>query len=328
MTIRCKNFIYPALFALFLFFFNIDSVLAQEKATYQVKPGDTLYSISKQLEVTIAELKQWNSLQGNEIEPGQSLTYYNRESTSTNTTGNLEGDSDPLISNESASRNAYYTVKSGDNLYKISREHNMSLEELKELNNLSSDQIRVGQKLAVKQVNVAPSVARFAEESTPQGVFAIYDVKSGESLPGILSRFKMTEEELLALNPALNLQSIDRGQKITVLMPPSRNYDNPYLQKANLQDLGEVNVTSYSASETGQPTTTGDLYDPESLTAAHSNISLGSIIFVENNATGNGVYVRINDRITGSGLKLSQKAFEVLELNSSTQPTVTIYTED
>ncbi|HET8864440.1 MAG TPA: septal ring lytic transglycosylase RlpA family protein, partial [Gracilimonas sp.] len=71
----------------------------------------------------------------------------------------------------------------------------------------------------------------------------------------------------------------------------------------------------------------GELYDPEALTAAHSNIALGSIIFIENVETGNGVYVRINDRITGSGLKLSQRAFSILQLDKATQPAVTIYTE-
>lgn len=308
----------------FLFSFNL---VAQEKASYEVKQGDTLYNISKRLNVTIAELKEWNNLSGNEIELGQELVYYIPKPDNLQTEELPEDPSDPLINRSSNAQNTFYTVKSGDTLYRIARLHNMTLEQLKNLNNLTGDNLRVGQKLAVKKVQVAPSVARFLEESTPQGAFTVYEIKNGETFDALLARFKMTEEEFRLLNPEIEPSVISSGQEVTVLMPPSRKYQNPYLQKANLQDLGEVTVTEYEDSQTGETTTNGELYDPNALTAAHSNIALGSIIFVENKETGNGVYVRINDRITGSGLKLSQKAFNTLNLQQSSQPQVTIYTE-
>lgn len=299
--------------------------MAQEKATYQVKQGDTLYGISKQLNVSIAELQQWNNLDGNQIELGQELIYYLQEE---QTQELPEEKSESLVNRSSGSENVFYIVKSGDSLYRIAQDHNMTVEELKELNNLTDNNLRIGQRLAVKKQSEAPpSVAEFSKESTPQGVFSVYEIKSGENLENILSRFKMTENEFRMLNPKLDTNRLPSGQQITILLPPSRNYDNPYLQKANLQDLGEVQVFSYSDSEFGETTTNGELYDPEALTAAHSNISLGSIIFVENIQTGNGVYVRVNDRITGSGLKLSQKAYSTLRLNEANQPAVTIYTE-
>ncbi|WP_390298075.1 LysM peptidoglycan-binding domain-containing protein [Gracilimonas halophila] len=299
--------------------------MAQEKATYKVKQGDTLYGISKQLNVSIAELQQWNNLDGNQIELGQELTYYLQNE---NPQELSEGESEPLVNRSSGSENVSYIVKSGDSLYKIAGEHNMTVQELKDLNNLTENNIRVGQRLAVKKQSEAPpSVAEFSEESTPQGVFSIYEIKSGENLEDITSRFKMTENEFQMLNAELDMRRIPAGQQVTILLPPSRNYENPYLQKADLQDLGEVQVFSYSESEFGETTTNGELYDPEALTAAHSNISLGSIIFVENVQTGKGVYIRINDRITGSGLKLSRKAYSTLRLNEANQPAVTIYTE-
>jgi LysM repeat protein len=302
-------------------------IYAQEKAMYEVKQGDTLYGISKSLNVTIAELKEWNNLSSNEIELGQELVYFIPQNEA-DEQDLPEPASDPLISGSSAGQNTFYTVKSGDTLYRIAAMHNMTLQQLKSLNNLESDNIRVGQQLAVKKVSVAPNVSEFQEESTPQGVFSIYKIKRGESVQDILDRFKMTETEFKMLNPEIELSRIGTGQDVTVLLPPSRNYENPYLQKANLQDLGSVNVFMYEESEKGSTTTNGELYDPQALTAAHSNIALGSIIYIENPETGSGVYVRINDRITGSGMKLSQKAYEVLRLNEVTQPAVTIYTEE
>lgn len=310
--------------AVFLLLLTAGSVLAQEKATYTVKSGDTLYGISKSLNVTIAELQQWNNLSGNDIELGQDLIYYIRD----DNTGVSEEESEPLISQSAGSQNVYYTVKSGDTLYGIAREHSMTISQLRDLNNLSGDNIRVGQTLAVKKKSEAPpSVAEFSEESTPQGVFSAYSIKSGETVNAINRRFKMTEEEFLKLNPDVDPNRLVAGQEVTVLLPPSRNYGNPYLQEANLQDLGEVSVTKYAPSQKQETTTNGELHDPTALTAAHSNIALGSIIFVENSETGNGIYVRVNDRITGSGLKLSEKAFETLQLDNVNQPVVKIFTE-
>ena len=47
------------------------SATAQEKKTYQVKKGDTFYSISKALDVTVAELKEWNGISSNTLEIDQ-----------------------------------------------------------------------------------------------------------------------------------------------------------------------------------------------------------------------------------------------------------------
>ncbi|MDZ7806077.1 MAG: LysM peptidoglycan-binding domain-containing protein [Gracilimonas sp.] len=317
--------IRSTLFLMVFLLFSTANVLAQEKATYEVKSGDTLYGISKSLNVTIAELQQWNDLSGSDIELGQELVYYILEE---NADGNAEQESEPLISQPSGSQNVFYTVKSGDTLYKIAGEHSMTISQLRELNNITGDNIRVGQTLAVKKKSEAPpSVAEFSEDSTPQGVFSVYSIKSGDTVNAINRRFKMTEEEFLHLNPDVDPNRLVAGQEVTVLLPPSRNYDNPYLQKANLQDLGEVSVAKYESSSRQETTTNGELYDPNGLTAAHSNIALGSIIFVENSETGNGIYVRVNDRITGSGLKLSEKAFATLQLDKVNQPIVKIYTE-
>lgn len=300
-------------------------VAAQEASTYEVKKGDTLYSISRKLKVSISELKQWNNLSDNTISVGQVISYYRVEKQSEDLPDLPSSQS--LIGDSAGDDNTYYTVKSGDNLYSISRAHNMTVDQLKGLNNLESDNIRVGQNLTVKKTSVAPSISRFAEASSPQGTFTLYEINRGEKLNDILQKFRMKEVELQQLNPQVKLNNLVSGQEITVLLPPSRNYPNPYMQKANMQDLGSVAVTKYQASDTGTATTNGELYDPQGLTGAHSNIALGSVIFVENSSNGNGLYIRITDRITGSGLKLSDAAFRALELGNSERPAVKIYTD-
>lgn len=310
---------------LFILFITWASVYAQEKKTYTVQQGETLYSISKTLDVSVAELQSWNDLTDNALSIGDELVYYTVEQEQEAETAIGES----LVSISTPPENIFYTVKSGDNLTVIARAHNMTVQELRALNDLSSDILSIGQQLSVRKMkdSVGPSVSEFSEESSPQGTFVVFTVEQNQTLSDILRKFKMSEKELQELNPEVNLSSITQNQKITVLLPPSKSYSNPYLNSASLQDLGEVGVSSYKTSELGNTTVNGELYNPDELTAAHSNIALGTIIFIENSKTKAGIYVRINDRITDSGLKLSGKAFRILGLNDLSNPTVTIYTE-
>lgn len=320
MMSKCLPFALMCL----MFLLSTNSVFAQQEKEYTVQQGETLYSISKKLEVTIAELKQWNNINDNEIFIGQKLIYFTRSENEQQAQATKQ---QSLISNrQPESQNVYYSVKSGDNLFAISRAYNMSVEELKALNNLESDNIRVGQQLVVRKESAGPTVA-VTSDSSPQGQFSVYTIQQGESMKSLLEKFKMSEKVFRELNPQINVNSIYAGQQATVLMPPVRNFANPYLEKANLQDLGEVQAKKYSVNEKASTTTNGELYNPDALTAAHSNIALGTILFVENPATGKGIYVRVNDRITGDGIKLSRRAFESLGLKENESAAVNIYME-
>jgi LysM repeat protein len=318
--------IKAVLLILFVVFFS-NSINAQEQKTYQVKKGDTFYSISKALDVTVAELKEWNGITSNNLEIDQELIYYIQSTPQVVSDSLPTEDTSTLISTSSSTPNTYYLVKSGDSLYKIAQENDMTVQELKDLNNLTSNNLRIGQRLAVKSVSIAPVVSEFSNESSPQGKFALYTLSSSDNLNSVLNKFEMTEQELQALNPQIDVNNLNLAKNITVLLPPSKTFDNPYLEKADLQDLGSVPVMVYSDSDKGNATTNGELYNPEKLTAAHSNISIGSVIFVENPENGKGIYVRINDRITNAGLKLSHSAFRILDLILNQPQSVSIYTD-
>lgn len=286
--------------------------------THTVQRQETLFSISKQYNVSIAEIKSWNNLSSNNLQVGQELTIYPSEAN--------DQEQQSLVVEKETQRNSYYTVKSGDSLYKIAQERDMTVEELKSLNNLTSNTIRVGQQLTVRSKPAPPpSVADEDIESSPQGKFMVHTISGGaKSLQNLLNKFRMDEQEFRALNPSIDRDRFQNGSEVTVLAPPTRTYKNPYLMSSSLQDLGSTAVSQYGKNERGNPTTNGELYNPNDLTAAHSNISLGSVIYIENNDNNRGVYVRINDRHSGNGLKLSSAAWQTLNFNSNL-PTVTIY---
>jgi len=305
---------------------------SEEAVIHTVEPGETLFAISRKYNVTIAEIQQWNNLPGSELTVGSELTIYPDESDSAGSpVQETEEPSGEVISRslaeEASESTGYYLVKSGDSLSKIAREHNMTIEELKRLNNLQSDIIRVGQQLTVRQAQSAPSVAEAGDdlESSPQGKFVIYSVSGGETLTDILDKFEMTQAELSALNPGAEISELNRGQRLTVLMPPVKYFANPYKKRDERQNLGSIQALVYQENSLATPTTSGELYNPEQLTAAHPNMALGAVVFVENQQNKRGVYVKINDRFSGDGIKLSKKAYQLLNFNGSGPSIVSIY---
>jgi rare lipoprotein A (peptidoglycan hydrolase) len=72
-----------------------------------------------------------------------------------------------------------------------------------------------------------------------------------------------------------------------------------------------VKASWYGTKFAGQPTASGERYDPNRLTAASKTLPLGSIVKVENPSNGHSVTVRINDCgpfVRGRSLDLSRGA--------------------
>lgn len=309
--------------------------VSQEAVRHTVAAGETLYSISRRYGVTIAEIQQWNSLEGTLLSAGQELIIYTGNTPAPERIPAPEQQTPreneiPARSIVSAptSANTWYTVRSGDTLTRIAREHNMSTEELRRLNSIQGDLISVGQRLIVRSTRNTPVVEEEYRDSTPQGRFILYRPQRGESFQEILRRFSMSAEEMEALNPGIDLNNRPPAE-MTVLLPPDRTFPNPYRVDAGLRDLGSVPATVYDDRITALTTTSGELYNPSQLTAAHANIALGTVVFVENPENGRGVHVKVNDRFSGNGIRLSRKAFEMLGFHSAVgAPTAVIYQEE
>lgn len=97
---------------------------------YVVKKGDTLWSIANNFNVSVNDLKNANNKSNNSLSIGEQL----------------------IIPGKSTGENVstiIYTVKSGDNLYSIARRYNVTVNEIKSLNNLSSNLLSIGQKLSI-----------------------------------------------------------------------------------------------------------------------------------------------------------------------------------
>lgn len=116
----------------------------------------------------------------------------------------------------------YYVVKKGDTLYKIANKYNITVEELKKINNLLSDNLNIGQKLII-----------FENINLPSN---IYIVEKGDTLYSIASAYGISIEELKRLN-GLTTNGIYIGQELIV---PTADIDLP---EPPQQDTNYINYT-------------------------------------------------------------------------------------
>ncbi|MBN3520130.1 LysM peptidoglycan-binding domain-containing protein [Algoriphagus lutimaris] len=106
--------------------------------TYKVRSGDVLGKIASRHGVTVTQIKSWNGLYSNLIRVGQNLTIY---SSSTPAVAEVRTNSSGQL---------LYTVQPGDSLWIISRKHaGLTVDQIKRLNNLNSNNIKPGQKLII-----------------------------------------------------------------------------------------------------------------------------------------------------------------------------------
>lgn len=121
-----------------------NSTQGKYKIAYQVRSGDVLGKIASRHGVRVSNLKVWNDLHSDRIYVGQKLNIYKDPSYFKKATPKPRVVSKPV----NISSGTIYTVKSGDSLWSISKKYNgISIEQIKKLNNLSSNNLKVGQKL-------------------------------------------------------------------------------------------------------------------------------------------------------------------------------------
>ena len=191
---------------------------ASASEIYTVQKGDTLFSIANQYKISVVQLMELNQLTSEVLSINDQLIVSQTEENNEAELVHLEEEAEKALAEqttESAEPAVYaaaastYTVKSGDSLGLIASRYKMSIASLKKLNGLSTDVIRVGQKLKVSGKAASPPAPK------PTASTGTYTVKSGDSLGLIASRYKMSAAALKQLN-GLKSDVIYVGQKLKV----------------------------------------------------------------------------------------------------------------
>ncbi len=177
---------------------------------YVVKKGDTLWSIARAYGLTVDKLKSLNNLTSNNLTIGDSLIVKDSSENSDNSS--------------SVDNNKYYIVKKGDSLYSIARRNNMTVDELKSLNNLTSNILSIGQKLIISRGSNVPN--------------NVYVVKKGDTLWSIANNFNVSVNDLknannksnnsLSIGEQLIIPGKSTGENVSTIIYTVKSGDNLY----------------------------------------------------------------------------------------------------
>jgi stage II sporulation protein D len=154
---------------------------------YIVKSGDTLWTISQKYKTTPEELMRFNGLTSNVLNVSQELIIPTHPA-------------DPAA--------LVYRVQRGDSLWTIAERFGTTVEDLKRINSLHSDEVRVDQMLMIR--------------GTKEPLQTGYTAQAGDSLWSIANRFNTTVDELMRVNN-LNSNQIEVGQRIVIQTPPAES---------------------------------------------------------------------------------------------------------
>jgi len=130
---------------------------AAASSVHTVQSGDTLWSISKDNNVSVEELQAWNELDSTLIYPSQDLKVEDKVET--------------------------YVVVKGDSLYKIATKHNISVDDLMNWNNISSDLIFPGEEFVLQGTKASTANKTAQKATAPVSAPASAPVQKAPSAP-------------------------------------------------------------------------------------------------------------------------------------------------
>ncbi len=125
---------------------SVDILAAQEKTIIHiVKKGEHLTTIAAKYYCSVSDIKKWNGITSNALKPGKKLTIYAYDKKPEVN----KADPIPVVNSKNSKATAavikenkpvsdtikFYTIKKGDSLYKIAQNNNITVDEIKRLNN-------------------------------------------------------------------------------------------------------------------------------------------------------------------------------------------------
>lgn len=214
---------------------------ATTTSTHTVAPKETLYAISKIYNVSIEDIKKWNNLINNELSTGQELKINSSTPIQTNTT--------PINTVPKPTQNGKtHTVALKETLYSISKIYNVSIDDLKSTNKLTSNELSTGQILVIpasKPQATTPVAAKKDNTNfNPNSKF--HTVEKGETLFGISNKYNVEINDIAEWNN-LTSNNLTEGQMLII------NGVNNSSSSSALDALNAVNKeekASYNQSNT------------------------------------------------------------------------------
>lgn len=210
--------------------FKTEKVVTYKDVTkyHKVVSGDNLIAIANKYDVTVADIKKWNSISGNNIAKGKSLKIIKNEKVISTIKKEVKtpvetkesyAAIEPKVSKtethnsekaqEVDTNDNYYIVVKGDNLSSIARKHGVTVQQLREWNNLPDNNVKLGAQVLVGDRNSVENAVA-VETKTKE-----YTVQKGDNLGLIAKKHNTTIENLREWN-SIEGNNIKLGETLIV----------------------------------------------------------------------------------------------------------------
>jgi membrane-bound lytic murein transglycosylase D len=185
-----------------------NAIVKENPDKYRVKSGDTLWEIAAAYGVSIADLKRINNLSSSNLYTGRVLRI---------PTANGAPSNDPPKASPPKLSFANYKVKRGDTLAKIASRNNLTLAQLKSLNNMRSNLIYPG--MVLKVASATSSIAQYADQSgnsSNASVTDTYTIREGDTLWKIAKSYDVGIDDIAKWNNISNSDQLNPGDKLKI----------------------------------------------------------------------------------------------------------------
>lgn len=247
-----------------------------------VEASQTLFAISRIHDVSVEEIKEWNNLTSNDLNVGQTLVIYRGGAKVPVATSNVPATTKEEGFQKTDSGKIVHKVTPSQTLFAISQLYGVSVDEIKEWNNLKDNTLEVGRLLIIKA------------DSKPHPHKSIDEPRATVDI---------TEQEKVVRldNKVENAPDPDSGR---VEKKPETKKEN----SSGFKKVVELGLAEIIESNT----------DTKKYVALHRTAPIGTIMQVTNEMNNQNVFVRVIGKLPDTGvndkvlIKLSKPAYERL----------------
>ncbi len=291
---------------------RMETINGKQYIIHQVDPKETLFSISRRYGVPVTDLAQENPSAGSGLSVGQILKvpYI------------------PRVKARSENGNIVHKVAPKETLFSISKQYEVTLDDLKKWNNLTDNALNVGQDIVIKKRTATTEIVKPTETKyklpDAKTLRGVHTVTPKETLFSISKMYGASVQQLKEWNKLAD-NELKPGQVIYVLPPVSTNetyqasqsnqVTNQLVTKSQEVKISESVIGSDEIHEKGMAALLEGTDGNRKYLAQHKSAKPGSIIKVRNEANKQEVFVRVIGQLNSTDetlVKISRSAYDRL----------------
>lgn len=257
-----------------------------------VAAKETMFSISKAYNVSIEDIRQWNNLSDNALAVGQEIVI-RRRNTVDSPTAATPAAASPASSAITAGSKDTHVVETKETLYSIASKYGITVQQLKDWNNITGNEISIGQVLVVKQSTRTPS--------------AVNPSASGQPTAATPAPASTTPKTVTTNTPASSTPTASSTQTPA----PAVKTETPQTIRVSESVRSGDEVSQSGVAELIEGTEGNRKY-----LALHRTAPIGTILKVKNEMNNREVFVRVMGKLPDTSdktiIRISKSAFDRL----------------